>query len=138
MSKKVETKDNNNKINSQINSIPSNLLSITVSSVSNKMRQRISENFYEINITNNLSSKKWKVDKTIIDFENLGESIQKLYPDIPQIPKKTIFNLTDSKALDQIKLLLQNFLRYCISKIEIILNQEFVKFWKLTKILLKF
>ena len=106
-------------------------LSILIKSYKEKYIERKSEVYYLIQIENNISNKKWEIEKTIIDFQLLYESLFKLYPKIPLIPKKTLFKITSLHNLDKRKYALQYFLQYCITRKDILLNEDFIKFLKI-------
>ena len=103
-------------------------LSILIKSYKEKYIERQSEVYYLIQIINNISNKKWEIEKSIIDFQILYEKLFKLYPKIPLIPKKTPFKISSLHTLDKRKYALQNFLQYCITRKDILLNEYFTKF----------
>ena len=78
-----------------------NILSLIIKSYKEKHIERKSEIYFLIQITNNISNKKWELEKTIIDFQNLYEKLFILFPKIPLIPKKTVFKITSLHILDK-------------------------------------
>lgn len=110
-----------------------NILSIMIKSYEERHIERKSEVYFIIHITNNISNKKWKLEKSIIDFQNLYEKILKLYKNLPPIPKKTIFKITSMHILDIRKYSLQHFLNHCINRKDILLNTDFINFLEIPK-----
>ena len=122
---------NNIKISSQINK--ENILSLIIKSYKEKFIERKTEVYYLIQIVNNISNKKWEIEKTILDFQYLYEKLFILYPKLPLIPKQTLFKITSFHILDKRKYGLQNFLQHCINRKEILLNEDFFKFLEIPK-----
>ena len=128
----------NNKDKSQI-SIPleinynQNIFSLTIKSYKEKHIERKSEVYYLIQITNTLSNKKWEIEKSINDFEDLYKKLFKLYPKLPSIPKKSLYKITSLHTLDKRKYGLQNFLQHCINRKDILLNKDFINFLEISK-----
>ena len=108
-------------------------LTVIIKSYTSKYIERKADVFYLIQINNNLSNKKWDLEKTLSDFHNLYEKILKLYPYIPSIPKITVFKITSPILLDERKNSLQYFLQYCINRKDILLNQDFINFLELSQ-----
>ncbi len=110
-----------------------NLLSISINSYKEKYNERKSDIFFIIKITNNYSNKTWEIEKTITDFQNLYEKLFSLHPNLPLIPKKTIFKITSLHIMDKRKYELQNFLRFCIQRKDILLNNDFINFLEISQ-----
>ena len=110
-----------------------NLLSISINSYKEKYNERKSDIFFIIKITNNYSNKAWEIEKTITDFQNLYEKLFSLHPNLPLIPKKTIFKITSLHIMDKRKYELQNFLRFCIQRKDILLNNDFINFLEISQ-----
>lgn len=127
----LENKENNNNINTPFDKLNKNPLSVIIKSYKEKYIERKSDIFYLIQLTNNNTNKKWELEKTITDFQILYEKMLKLYPDIPSIPKITIFKITSLHTLDKRKYALQYFLQHCINRKYILLNKDFITFLEL-------
>ena len=105
-----------------------NILSVIIKSYKEKNIERKSEVYFLIQIINNISNKKWEIEKTIIDFQNLYQKLFIIFPKLPPIPKETIFKITSLHILDKRKYGLQIFLQHCINRKDILLNEDFIKF----------
>ena len=127
----LQITNNNMKISSQTNK--ENILSLIIKSYKEKFIERKTEVYYLIQIVNNISNKKWEIEKTILDFQYLYEKLFILYPKLPLIPKQTLFKITSFHILDKRKYGLQNFLQHCINRKEILLNEDFFKFLEIPK-----
>lgn len=119
---KEEEKKN---INIQINK---NIFFVNVNSYKERYIERKSDIFYIIQITDNYLEKSWEIEKTLTDFQKLYEKIFILHPNIPLIPKNTPFKITSLHILDKRKFELQNFLRFCFNRKDILLNNDFINF----------
>ena len=110
-----------------------NFLSLIIKNYKEKNIERKSEIYFLIQIINNISNKKWHIEKTIIDFQTLYEKLFMLYPNLPSIPKKSIFKITSLHILDRRKYALQNFLQHCICRKDLLLNKDFSNFLEIPK-----
>ena len=110
-----------------------NILSLIMKNYKEKNGERYSEVYFLIQIINNISNKKWEIEKTIIDFQTLYEKLFILYPNLPSIPKKSLFKITSLHILDKRKYALQNFLQHCIRRKDLLLNEDFIKFLEIPK-----
>lgn len=45
-------------------------------------------------------NKKWFIEKRFSEFDKLHQKIKDQYPNIPSIPAKTMFKVTDEKIID--------------------------------------
>ena len=105
-----------------------NIFSIYINSYKEIFLERKSDIYYKIQITDNFLKISWEIEKSMSDFHKLYEVLFILYPNIPLIPKKTTFKITSLHILDKRKYELQNFLRFCFNRKDILLNQEFLNF----------
>jgi hypothetical protein len=105
-----------------------NIFSIYINSYKEIFLERKSDIYYKIQITDNFLKISWEIEKSISDFHKLYEVLFILHPNIPLIPKKTTFKITSLHILDKRKYELQNFLRFCFNRKDILLNQEFLNF----------
>lgn len=115
-----------------------NIFSITINSYKEKFVGRKSDIYYIIQITDDFYKTKWTIEKSISDFHNLYEKIFILHPNIPLIPKNTAFKITSLHVLDKRKFELQNFLRFCFNRKDILLNKDFINFIEIQKFCPKF
>ena len=105
-----------------------NIFSIYINSYKEIFLERKSDIYYKIQITDNFLKISWEIEKSMSDFHKLYEVLFILHPNIPLIPKKTTFKITSLHILDKRKYELQNFLRFCFNRKDILLNQEFLNF----------
>ena len=105
-----------------------NIFSININSYKEIFLERKSDIYYKIHITDNFLKINWEIEKSISDFHKLYEVLFILHPNIPLIPKKTTFKITSLHILDKRKYELQNFLRFCFNRKDILLNQDFLNF----------
>ena len=115
-----ENEDKNKNFN-----INKNIFNVTIISYIEKYIERKSDFYYIIQITDNISNFTWEIEKSITDFQNLYEKLFILHPKIPLIPKKTLFKITSLHISDKRKYELQNFLKFCLNRKDILLNKDF-------------
>ena len=108
-----------------------NIFSININSYKEIFLQRKSDIYYKIQLTDNFLNITWEIEKSISDFQKLYEALFILHPNLPLIPKKTPFKITSLHILDKRKYELQNFLKFCFNRKDILLNQDFVNFVKI-------
>ena len=87
--------------------------------------------FYRIKVTDHFNSHSWVVEKRYNDFENLRKQIVKNFPDIPKLPGKTIFRVSDFAAIKKRKDGLQQFLKALISRKDVFASEEMKNFLEL-------
>ena len=56
--------------------------------------------FYRIKATDHLYNNSWVIEKRYNEFSNLQKKLSTNFPDLPKIPGKTFFSVTD---FDQLK-----------------------------------
>ena len=110
-----------------------NIFVIKINSYKEKFIERNSEYYYNIQITDNFLKKTWELEKSITDFQNLYEKIFLIFPNIPLIPKKTVFKITSLHTLDKRKYELLKFLKFCFNRKDILLNKDFLEFVEIPK-----
>ena len=110
-----------------------NIFVIKINSYKEKFIERNSEYYYNIQITDNFLKKTWELEKSITDFQNLYEKIFFIFPNIPLIPKKTVFKITSLHTLDKRKYELLKFLKFCFNRKDILLNKDFLEFVEIPK-----
>ena len=89
--------------------------------------------FYKINIYDNYSKENWTLEKRYSEIDLLHKTISKLYPNIPPMPGKTLFKVTDRDALEKRKKQLETFLKECADRKDIVSNDNFKIFLELDK-----
>ena len=111
----------------------SSTLEITIPEFNEKYINGKTVTFYLINITDNYSKEKWTLEKRYSEIDNLYKSLLKILPNIPSIPGKTLFKITDFNQLQQRRIQLENFLKTCSQRKDITTNDSFKNFLELDK-----
>ena len=57
--------------------------------------------FYAVQIGFTKNNKKWIVTKRYSEFDDLNKSIKDIYPNLPSLPAKTYFKLSDPKYIEE-------------------------------------
>ncbi|MCQ2816925.1 MAG: hypothetical protein MJ252_06645 [archaeon] len=89
--------------------------------------------FYTVNVINHFSRKKWVLERRYNDFEKVHRELSKLLTDIAPIPKKTVFKVSSYQDLTKRRLSLQNFLKDCVERKDILASEPFKTFLELDK-----
>ena len=124
-----------NKINnSEPDKLDSNMtaiIAISIKSFSEKYVDKKTVTFYDLEITSNITQNSWVLPKRYNEFKTLHTSLSKIYLNLPPIPGTTFFRVTSNEQLNKRKVDLEKFLRACIQRKDIFLNQEFRQFLSL-------
>ena len=89
--------------------------------------------FYRIKITDHFNNHSWMVEKRYNDFVNLQKKLVVNFPDVPKIPGKTFFRISDFASIKKRKDGLQYFLKTCINRKDIFASEDFKTFLELAQ-----
>ena len=89
--------------------------------------------FFNINVYDNLTRKKWTLSKRYSEFETLHKNLLQLIPNVPTIPGKSFFKLTSKDALEKRRIHLENFLHECVNRKDIMASEYIKNFLELEK-----
>ena len=89
--------------------------------------------FYRIKITDHFNNTSWLVEKRYNDFVALQKKLQPNFADVPKLPGKTFFRVSDYQDIKKRKDGLQSFLKACIERKDIFANEDFKLFLELQK-----
>ena len=89
--------------------------------------------FYRIKITDHFNKNSWIIEKRYNDFVSLQKKLLQNFTDVPKLPGKTFFRVSDFADIKKRKDGLQIFLRSCIERKDIFANEDFKLFLELQK-----
>ena len=89
--------------------------------------------FYRIKVTDHFNKNSWIIEKRYNDFVSLQKKLQQNFQDVPKLPGKTFFRVSDFVDIKKRKDGLQIFLRTCIERKDIFANEDFKLFIELQK-----
>ena len=89
--------------------------------------------FYRIKVTDHFSNNNWIIEKRYNDFVSLQKKLIQNYQDVPKLPGKTFFRVSEFADIKKRKDGLQKFLRTCIERKDILANEDFKIFLELPK-----
>ena len=89
--------------------------------------------FYKIEVYDNISKDTWYLEKRYSEIDLLHKTINKLYPNIPPMPGKTLFKIKDRDQLEKRKKQLETFLKECANRRDIVSNESFKGFLEIDK-----
>ena len=110
------------------------ILQIEVPSFSEKYVNNKSETFYLIIVKNLFNKKKWSLEKTYKDFENLNSELYKLLPNVPSFSSFQLFK--SSRAYNTIverKTEIFEYLNECVGRKDVLSNKTFASFLEIDK-----
>ena len=89
--------------------------------------------FYRIKVTDHFSNNNWIIEKRYNDFVSIQKKLIQNYQDVPKLPGKTFFRVSEFADIKKRKDGLQKFLRTCIERKDILANEDFKIFLELPK-----
>ena len=89
--------------------------------------------FYDVNVYDNYSHKKWTLSKRYSNFYNLHQELILTIPEVPILPGKTILKVTNEEEINQRRIYLELFLKECVNRKDILLTECFIKFLEIDK-----
>lgn len=84
--------------------------------------------FYRIKVTDHINNKSWTVEKRYNDFVNIHKKLSINFSDMPDLPGKTFFKVTDFAQIKKRKDGLQNFVQSCVNRKDIFSSLDFKNF----------
>jgi len=89
--------------------------------------------FYRIKVTDYFNNNSWVIERRYNEFLNLQKKLIVNFPDVPKIPGKTLFRLSDFASIKKRKDGLQYFLKTCVNRKDIFASEDFKNFLELAK-----
>ncbi len=119
--------------NNKKEEIISTTLTVSIPTFSEKYVDKKNVTFYNIEVYNNFSKQKWEMEKRYSEFDDLFKAMSKLLPNVPQLPGKSFFKITSYDGLNKRKNQLEQFLKDCVSRKDIVNNESFRDFIEIDK-----
>ena len=89
--------------------------------------------FYRIKVIDHFNNNNCIIEKRYNDFVSLQKKLIQNYQDVPKLPGKTFFRVSEFADIKKRKDGLQKFLRTCIERKDILANEDFKIFLELPK-----
>lgn len=89
--------------------------------------------FYTIHVVNNFSKAEWLLEKRYKEFDSIAKELLKLCPNVPQMPKKSVFKLSAIEDLNKRRIELEDFIKHCVKRKDIVNNSKFRDFLEIDK-----
>ena len=84
--------------------------------------------FYRIKVTDHINNKSWNVEKRYNDFVNIHKKLSINFSDMPNIPGKTFFKVSDFAQIKKRKDGLHDFIQSCVNRKDIYSSLDFKNF----------
>lgn len=89
--------------------------------------------FYKVVVGFSKNNKRWFLEKRYSEFDALDKSIRDLYPNIQKLPGKTLFKVSDYKAIEERRVILNNYVKSLINRRDMRTCQQFRSFLNFEK-----
>ena len=87
--------------------------------------------FYKLVIGFQKNNKKWFLLKRYSEFDTLDKFLKDIFPSMPSLPGKTIFKLSDSKQIENRRVVLTQYMKTLINRRDMRTCPTFRKFIEL-------
>ena len=114
--------------NNKKEDIISTTLTVSIPTFTEKYIDKKNVTYFNIEVYNNFSKQKWGMEKRYSEFDDLYKAMAKLLPNVPLIPGKSFFKITSYDGLNKRKGQLEQFLKDCVSRKDIVNNESFRDF----------
>jgi hypothetical protein len=71
---------------------------------------------YQVQIGFQKNQRSWVINKRYSDFDALDKSIKEVYANLPSLPAKTLFKISDKKQIEDRKVILNSYLKEIINR----------------------
>ena len=107
-----------------------NIINTSILDFSEKFIDNNPVTFYKIKVFDNLNKKNWEIERRFNDFYNLFTDLNTLFKDynMKNFPSKSIKKINNKEVLENRKNLLDKFLEFNVSKIEILFSKPMIDF----------
>jgi hypothetical protein len=109
------------------------LTKVTIPNFVERLIDKKSVTFYNLQVNNNLSKQNWSIEKRFSEFDDLFKLIARLVPNCPSLPGKTMFRVSSYEAINKRKSQLDQFVRECASRKDILNCETFRSFIEIDK-----
>ena len=133
MSSEPKNKSDSSDVPEYIDSNLTAIIGISLKSFSEKYIDKKTVTFYDLEINSHITQYSWILTNRYNEFKSLHNSLSKIYLNLPPIPGTTFFKITSTEQLNKRKSDLEKFLRECVQRKDVFLNQEFRQFLELEK-----
>ena len=89
--------------------------------------------FYRIKVTDHINNKSWNVERRYNDFVNIHKKLSINFSDMPNIPGKTFFKVSDFAQIKKRKDGLHQFIQSCVNRKDIYSSIDFKNFLEIKK-----
>lgn len=71
--------------------------------------------FYKVAFGFMKSKKTWELEKRYSDFDTLDKILKEMYPNLPSLPGKTLFKLSDRKMIEDRMKVLNQYMKVSVA-----------------------
>ena len=84
--------------------------------------------FYNVVVGFQKNNKSWTLQKRYYEFDGLDKNLREIHPNMPSLPGKTIFKLSEQKAIEDRRKVLCVYLKTLINRKDMRSSMIFRKF----------
>ncbi len=84
--------------------------------------------FYKMIVGFSKNNKKWFIMKRYSDFDALQKQVKDIYPNLPVLPAKTFFKLSDQKYIEERRKTLNSYIKALVNRKDMRTCSAFRKF----------
>ena len=89
--------------------------------------------FYKVVVGFSKNNKRWFLEKRYSEFDALDKQIRDTYPNITKLPGKTLFKVSDFKAIEERRVNLNSYMKSLINRRDMRTCEYFRKFLNFEK-----
>lgn len=108
-------------------------LSVSIPTYSEKVMDKKPVTFFNVEIYNNFSKQRWTMEKRYSEFDDVQKKVFKLIKTCPQLPGKSFFSVKHPDAINKRKNQLEQFLKECVARKDIVATDDFKEFLEIEK-----
>ena len=84
--------------------------------------------FFKVQVGFSKNNKWWGLERRYREFDDLDKVLRGTYPNVPNLPGKTLFKLSEAKAIEDRRTVLNEYMKALIVRKDVRTCQEFRKF----------
>lgn len=109
------------------------IIGVSIPEFSERYIEKKIVTFYKINVNNYFSKTDWLLEKRFSEFDSLSVKLNSTHTSVPVLPGKSLFKISAFEALQKRRIELEQFLKECVCRKDIVSNEAFQTFLEINK-----